>query len=386
MSRRLSSGEIFFCTQLLPPLPTHTTMKANTLRWLLVLALCIPLPRLSLAEPYFAVQMGLKCSACHVNPTGGGMRNTFGSIWGQTSLPAKTLQLTEAPFTGEISRYFALGGNLRADYSATDTPDTEHTESFDLTSLRLYAEFRIIPERLSIYLDERLAPGDANVAETYVLYRTADRRFYAKAGQMYLPFGLRLQDDGAFIRERTGISFATPDRGVEIGFEGSRWTAQFAVTNGTAGSSEVDNGKQWSLRTEYVQSRWRAGASFNYNDFEIGSRQLQNVFAGLRTGKVAWLAEADLIIDESPTQQRETWAGLLEANWNLLKGHNLKATAEYLDPDLAASDQQVRLSLVYEYTPLPFVQLRAGWRNYDDERAIDFLNQRILFVQVNGFF
>ena len=362
-------------------------MTVNKKHWLLLLLLPTLSPQLAHSEPYFAVQMGLKCSACHVNPTGGGMRNTFGALWGQTTLPARTLKITEAPFTGEISRYFALGANLRADYTVSDTPATDRNNSFDLNSLRIYGELRAIPERLSIYFDERLAPGNANSAEAYVLYRSADHRYYAKAGQMYLPYGLRLQDNGAYIREQTGISFLTPDRGIEFGFDGARWTAQLAISNGTAGASEVDNGKQWSMRTEYVQSRWRAGASLNFNDFDTGSRRMQNIFAGLRTGPVSWLAEADYIVDETQSQRQETWAGLLEANWNLRKGQNLKFTAEHLDPaNRAGDDQQVRLSVVWEYTPLPFVQLRAGWRNYDDELGIDFLNQRLLFLQVNGFF
>jgi len=343
--------------------------------------------RVAMAEPYFAVATGLKCSTCHVNPTGGGMRSTFGSIWGQTVLPASPLPGGGAPVTGEINRFLAVGANLRGGATWVDAPQTPSSSSFDLTSLRAYVDLRLIPERLAIYVDERIAPGTATNAEAYVRGWSKDHRFYLKAGQMYLPYGIRLQDDSAFIRENTGISFNTPDRGVELGFDGTRWTAQFAVSNGTAGAPEVDKGKQWSARTEYVSTRWRAGASFNLNDFESGSRQMQNVFAGLRTGPVGWLAEVDYIVDSGSSPDVNQWAGLLEANWGLRKGQNLKLTAEYFDANDSISDnEQTRLSLVWEYTPLPFLQLRVGLRNYDDVGEVPFNNQRIAFVQLHGYF
>jgi hypothetical protein len=342
--------------------------------------------RPAFAEPYLAVMAGLKCSACHVNPTGGGMRNTFGNIWGQTQLPATTPKASGAPWTGDLGRYVGIGANLRGGATWIDFPGTKATSSFDLTSLRAYVDLRVIPERLSLYIDERLAPGSANNAETYLKLWSTGHRFYVKAGQMYLPFGIRLQDDSAFTRENTGISFNTPDRGVEFGFEGAKWTAQLAVSNGTAGAPEVDNGKQWSLRSEYVTGRWRAGASFNLNDFDQGSRRMQNIFGGLRTGPVAWLAEADYIVNSTSSPNLKQVAGLLEANWRMLKGHNLKITAERFDPSRAAAhDQQTRLSVVYEYTPLPFLQLRTGVRNYDDVREVPFLNQRIVFLQLHGY-
>ena len=68
-------------------------------------------PQQALAEPYFAVREGLKCNVCHVNPTGGGMRTTFGQVWGQTALPAHRIDSGDAtPWTGEINRFLAIGG------------------------------------------------------------------------------------------------------------------------------------------------------------------------------------------------------------------------------------------------------------------------------------
>ena len=188
----------------------------------------------SRAEPYLAVQQGLKCMACHVNPTGGGMRNTFGDVWGQTVLPAKRVD-TGDPWIGELSRFLAIGGNLRASASATDVPNQPKASSFDTDEMRVYLEVRAIPDRLSLYVDQRLAPGGSANQEAYGRLWFDDNRFYVKAGQMYLPYGLRLQDDTAFIRQVPGINFTTPDHGVEAGVELAQWSAQLAVSNGTAG-------------------------------------------------------------------------------------------------------------------------------------------------------
>lgn len=339
------------------------------------------------AEPYFAVQTGFKCAQCHVNPTGGGMRNAFGEVWSQTALPATTLETGGDVWVGELNRFFAVGGNLRAGATVTQTPHQATPTSFDVDEMRLYFEVRALPERLSLYVDEHIAPGGSINSEAYGRLWFDNRRFYLQAGQMYLPYGIRLQDDSAFTRQVTGINFATPDRGVQIGMETTFWTVQLAATNGTAGGNASADGKQYSLRAEHVRNGWRAGASISSNDSAGARRQMQGVFAGLRTGPIAWLAEADYILDDNLAPRRKQALGLLEADWNFRKGHNLKITGEYFDPDTTVShDYQNRFSLVWEYTPFQFLQLRLGARNYDGIPQNDAQNRRLVFAQINGYF
>ncbi|MCI0435319.1 MAG: hypothetical protein L0271_17010, partial [Gemmatimonadetes bacterium] len=258
---------------------------------------------------------------------------------------------------------------------------------FAVDELRLYLDLSVVPDRLSVYLDQRLGPGDSRNLEAYGrLWLDKAGRYYAKAGKLYLPFGLRLEDDTAFVRQVSGIGFDTPDNGVEFGVESGPWSAQLAVSNGSAGGPETNSGKQWSLRAEHVQSRWRLGASYNFNDADTTERHMAALHAGLRTGPVVWLAEVDYVEDRGlPGGDLGRWVGLVEANWTPRRGHNLKGTLETIEADFDAPTQD-RYSLVYEYTPIQFLQLRAGLRIYDGDPLNPQQNRDFSFVELHAFF
>lgn len=342
------------------------------------------------AEPYLAVRQGLPCSGCHVNPTGGGLRNAAGNAFAQNELAARRIETGEAQWLGELNRFVSFGGDFRGSATYTNFPDAEDEDiALAVDELRAYLDVHVIPDRLSVYIDQKLAPGGSrNLEAVGRFFFDESKRYYVKAGQMYLPFGLRLEDDTAFVRQVSGIGFDTPDNGVELGLESGPWNAQFAVSNGTAGGAESNSGKQWSLRGEYLRPAWRAGASYNFNDAGDMGRHLVALHGGLRTGPIAWLAEVDYVEDRGlPGGDLRRFVGLLEANWMPRRGHNLKLTLESYEPDTDVDDDvQDRYSLVYEYVPFQYLQLRGGIRYYNGVEGDDLQNRRFGFIELHGFF
>ena len=353
------------------------------------LLLIVPafLVQVASAEPYIAVEKGLKCMACHTSASGGGKRNAYGNAFATLELPERTLDFGKS-WTGDINRYLAVGGNVRGGWNQLDVPGQGSSSSTELQEVLTYLEVRLIPQHLTLYVDAKLGPDDPIVREQYARLSLGDGRWMIRAGEFFLPFGLRLQDDGAFIRQVSGINYNTPDIGWEVAYEGGPWSAQLAVTRGTAGGPEIDSGKQYSLRLSHVTSKWRVGGSYNFNDSKFGDRQMQGVFAGVRLGPVSWLAEIDYIIDDgTSTGRRKLWASLIEANYRFKKGHNLKLTFEYFDPDSNVSEnERNRFSVVWEYMPFQFFQTRLGYRRYNGIPQNPAQNREQLFLELHSPF
>ena len=357
-------------------------------RKLLAALLLMSLGSLAQAEPYLAAQMGLKCGQCHVNPTGGGMRTIYGNTFAQTVLAAKRIGAEDDLWTGQVMKFLSVGGNARANYTYIDVPHQDDSNEFETEEARAYLDFGVIPGRLSVYLDQRFAPGNSTNMEANVRYWVKENAFYVKAGRMYLPFGYRFEDDNAFVRQLSGINMQTPDEGLELGLEHGNWTGQVAISNGAGGGTETDHGKQIATRLEFVQTRWRGGASLLFNDADGGSRSGAGVFGAFNAGPVTLLGEVDYIDDDGiGVDGTKLMATLAEADWKLKQGHNLKVTYEWLEPNRDIDeDEQTRTSLLYEWSPIQFVQIRAGVRVYDGIPQNDNQNRRQAFLQLHGFF
>ncbi len=360
-------------------------MKLHPIAAITLVSLC----SVAQAEPYLAVAKGMQCSSCHSHPSGGGKRNVYGNVFAQSELPAQRVgDPSTKIWTGEVFKWLSVGANLRGGYDYVDVPNAGSDSEFDLTRATIYVVADLIPNRLSVYVDQHLAPDSIENREAYLKLKTPDSKFHIAAGQFFLPYGLRLQDDSAFVRQATGVNINLPDRGVQVGYESGAWATQLSVTNGTGKGAVLDSTDQVSFVANYVRPLWRAGVSFSSNNSPSGDRQMQNAFFGLKTGPVVWLGEIDFISDDLPGgSSQDAIAGLIEANWLYRKGHNLKVSYEYLDPnDGISEDHQVRWSVQWEYTPMQFLQGRIGARLYDGIPQADLQNRNEFFVEFHAFF
>lgn len=314
------------------------------------------------AEPYLAIKNNMKCSACHVNPLGGGMRTSFGNIYGHTQLPQKVGDFSSAEM-GKINSFLGLGGDLRynAEHSGDDADNSSST--FKIDSAQLYIAITPKGSGLTLYLDQQVAPGAAVNREAYLQYNFAGQH-YIKAGKMYSPFGLRIEDDSALVRQVSGFNFDSSDNGVELGLEFEQATVNFFITNGTTAVSNDDDNFQYGVRAEKIFSNFRLGSTAVLNSSDDADRQLFNLYGGVHWGDFTLLGEVDWINTERVLgSDLSQLVGLIEMNYQWMQGLNLKITAEYFDPDNDIDENhQNRFSLVTEYTPISNLQLRAGVR------------------------
>ena len=356
------------------------------------IALVIMMPvDCSFAEPSIAVRTGYRCSECHVNHTGGGMRTPFGSLFTQLTLPQNQFRFRDGGnlLPADPDARFAVGGDLRFQSLNVSSPDGAGSSSFEETEGNLFVLGRLLPGRLNLYVDEHVGPGGAQAREAFAVLESPKHNAYLKFGKFLPPYGYRLPDDIAYIRQFTGFSYSAPDIGVEAGIEPGKWSAHLAVVNGSSGGGEENRSKQFSFAGARRFRNGRIGISGS-NNITGGARVTgAGAFGGWNLGRLTLLGEGDARWSRQPGNGRvqTRLIGFAEADLLVTRGVNIKFAHDWTDPDRSVStDSRARDSLGVEWIPYPFVQLRLFARRADGPPQVAGSRDRQIDLEAHIFF
>jgi hypothetical protein len=190
---------------------------------------------------------------------------------------------------------------------------------------------------------------------------------------MLLPYGLRLLDDDAFIRNRTGYTYQRHAVGAELGVEPGSLSLIANLTD-----------DQLSFTGSTVHRRFRVGASYGRNRGEDPD-SVWGAFVGFNFGRVTLLGEGNFISEGAV----DRFAALGEMDLLLRRGLNLKFTYEFFDRNRDVPndrDGQDRITIGLEPFVTQFVQVRVSYQinGFIPQNLGE--NQNRLVVQLHTFF
>ncbi len=325
-----------------------------------------------LAEPYIAFREGYACSSCHVNRTGGGMRNEFGELFTQTDISPLMQEASEKAmdFSPEVGTSITLGADFMAVHEiffpVDDQQDSKN--SFDIPSGNLYLEAHLVPEVLSLYLDETVTPAGASSREAFLLLQSLPCSGYLKAGRMLLPYGIRVWDDETFTRQVTGFNYDNQDMGVEVGIQPRNLTLSMALSNGTQGGRDSDNDKQISSVGSVYLNNVVVGGSFSWNKSRGIKRLVFGPYGSVKLGALTLLGEVDWVQDSEESGDFEQDQFLFFTSLNYWHQHsvNFRVAFDFLNPykDIE-EDEKSRATLGVHAFLTPYLEASAFYRLRD---------------------
>jgi len=317
---------------------------------LIVLAAAVLAARGVRAEPYLMVRTGAKCSACHTNQTGGGKRTAFAHIHAhdiEHDLDLLPIPPGVKPFNGEINQYLSIGSDLRVRHTTVfeDEPNAQgevpsnkafrrHVQSntFDVQEFLFYGQIDLFPDIVTTYVDEDFTSGATNREALAMLHGILPWDSYFKGGRLFPAYGLRIQDDQAFIRQNVGYTFQNPEEGVELGTQPGPLFVASSITNTSSSNNDVAATINAYAVFEDVPvvRNLVAGGSFAR---QSNKRWVGGVYGGANWWHFTYLGEFDEISDRSPTSPtfNDNWASYLELDYLAFDWLNLKGTFEFLN-------------------------------------------------------
>ncbi len=393
----------------------HTMWRSGRVRAVagaLFTVLLVALPSVAPAEPFMALRDGFACGDCHTNRSGGGLRSLTVEVHASDLLRlpndgAGLLPAHDTQFSPNINDYFSVGGDFRAVETVLfrDDPDADgkvknntafrdlDSHDFQLEQGTLYGQLRLVPELLSLYVDEQVAPGGATNREAFALLENVlPGGAYLKAGRFFPAWGLKLQYDASFVSAVSGLNFDRTLSGVEVGVSGLGWNW---FVSASEGGDNLEN-----LLTASTYYMWADVGPFN--GLMLGASAARHEpkglqllsytgFGGFSVGRWTVLAQGVYLDNErratdgfgvQSVEDTALWASYVELNYLLNDWLNTRIAFDYMDPDdQVSNDERTRWSIGVDPFIDRFIQIRIFYRVWNGPENQPQLNRDELALE-----
>ncbi|MCI0450471.1 MAG: hypothetical protein L0Y79_11945 [Chlorobi bacterium] len=355
----------------------------------------------SYSYPKFAAYTGEKCITCHVNPTGGGMRNLFGVKYSKDNLFFKFLEKANktTDINPQITKGISVGGDMRLLFvdNQIDTGIPNFNSFFQMqgdlyvnAQVNKYINLVIAP---GLYIPSNF-PGQSPLPTKYEIYGMVSNLpagLYFKAGRFIPNFGIKVPEHRAYNRQFN--DFYTPyasDAGIEAGISPSYFTLSVGFSNGSSvnrsgqrnNSFDFDSHKQLTVSGDFrwasKKSKYTAGigGSFLTNPYKYDPinninalRQMAAGFISIglfeRVAILGELAYNRLDLRDSLATRSDFRTIFGELNARITKGIELKFQYENYDPELGtekSTRERQRYSFGAVLFPLTGLEIESIFR------------------------
>jgi hypothetical protein len=350
--------------------------------------------------PKFAAYTGEKCQSCHVNPTGGGMRNLYGVKYGKDNLYFKFWEKANktTEIDPQLTKSISMGSDMRMIFIDDQTGEgNPNFNSFfqmqgDLyvnAQLNKYINLMVAP---GLYIPNTYGPNPLPTKyEIYGMVSNLPAGLYFKAGRFIPNFGVKIPEHRAY--NRIFNDMYTPyasDAGIEVGIAPSFFTLSAGFSNGSSvninnqrnNSFDFDNQKQVTVSGDF---RWASkktkytfgiGGSFLSNPFKYDPtnninavRQMAAGFLSIglfeRVAIIGELAYNRLDIRDSSATRSDFRTIFGEIDIRISKGVELKVQYENYDNALGLKNSETerqRYSFGAVFYPLSGLEIESIFR------------------------
>jgi len=347
---------------------------------------------LSFALPRFAIQNGASCIACHVNPTGSGLRNDYGTnVVALEELPLERwLDKGNEDWDGYISDHLQIGGDFRLQGVQYNDSDSTRKSAFFPMQAEIYANIKL-HENASVFAKigiPRKKDSEPN-KEYWALLSNLPQNAWLRIGRTLPNYGLRIDDHTSFIRggniDKTlvglnsgveGLIFTpsihlSPPAILELGvpmFGGLQWTSSIG-TGIVKSNEELNNLTTQFNYTGNINDNISYMGGFSY--MQENNFSMLGISGGLSFGDFTYTFEADQA--ENWIEGNTSLALYDEIVWEIIQGIHLMGKYDYFDPKTDWQTGSIsRYTFGAEIYPLNIMEIKLQLRmnQIDLENAV----------------